>query len=86
MSEIVYSDTNVVTGDGVVSLPKSTQAVYFFNKTNNTIVEVELNGGPHRVLLPDVATHHHGYIVIPGNYGSFEIITANATVGVFAIG
>lgn len=85
-SHIVYSNTAVNSTANVVNIAQHTDAIYFLNKDYNGFVEIKLNGGPHTVVLPDINGHFHGYVVVPGDYTSFQILTAGANVAVYAVG
>lgn len=85
-SHIVYSNTAVTSTANTVSIGQHTDAIYFINKDYNDFVEIQLNGGPHKIVLPDINGHFHGYVVVPGDYTSFQVLTANATVAVYAVG
>lgn len=85
-SHIVYSNTAVTSANNTVSIGQHTDAIYLINVDYNGWVEVELNNGPHKVLLPDANGHAHAYVAVPGDYTSFRVITAGATVAVYAVG
>lgn len=84
-SHIVYSNVSVSSTAGQVNLGQHTDAIYFLNLDNSTNAQIKLNGGPHIVLIPH-SNHKMGYVTIPGDYTSFEIITASVSLAVFAIG
>lgn len=85
-SHIVYSNTAVTSTANTVSIGQHTDAIYFINKDYNDWVEIQLNGGPHKIILPDANGHVHNYVEIIGDYTSFRVLTAGATVAVYAIG
>lgn len=87
MSEghIVYSNTNLTTADGEQTISHHTKAIYLVNRDTNDWVEVKLNG-KHSVALPDSQGHVHNYLEVYGDYNTVEVITANAAIGVFAVG
>lgn len=85
-SHIVYSNTAVTSAANTVTIGQHTDAIYFINKNHNDFVEIKLNGGPHTIVLPDINGHYHGYVVVPGDYTSFQVMTAGATVAVYAVG
>lgn len=82
---IVYSTTGVTSADGAVSTNHHTDAIYFYNTDVNTNATIKLNGGPHTVLIPH-AVHGGGYTQVIGDFTKFEILTANVTLAVYAIG
>lgn len=84
---IVFSNTAVTSTSGtagVVSLNTHTSCILFYNTHPTTDVVVKLNGGPHQVIIPAVASGG-GYVRIEGDYTSFQIITASVTLGVYAV-
>jgi hypothetical protein len=83
MSEntLVYSNKNLVTADGAVSIGQHTSAVYAYNKGASD-VDIKLNGR-YTVLLPAESTE---YIEIAGDYTTIEVITAASAIAVFALG
>lgn len=85
MSQIVYSNTAVNSTHGVVELNHHTDEIAFMNKDYNHFVEIKLNGGPHIIVLPE-NSKNEDYIKIPGDYKTFEVLTATANVAVYAVG
>lgn len=81
---IVYSNTALATADGAESITHHTYAIYMISLSNND-VEVKLNG-KHSVLVPARNDHGHGYVVVPGDYNTIEVITSSSTIAVYAIG
>lgn len=81
---VVYSSTGVTSAANTVNTNHHTYAIYFWNNDVNTDAVIKLNGGPHQVVLPHGNNHH--YVCIPGDYTSFQVMTANVTVSVYAIG
>lgn len=84
-SHIVYSSTSVSSTAGLVQLGQHTDAIYFLNLDNSTNAEVRLNGGPHVIIVPH-SNHKMGYVKVPGDYTSFQILTASVPLAVFAVG
>ena len=82
---IVFSG-EFTDGDGEVSIGQHTYAIYVGAKETNHWIELKLNGGPHIVWIPDDQSHTHKYIHIPGDYTSFEVLTASSTIALYAIG
>jgi hypothetical protein len=76
-----YSDT-----DQVVSISQHTSALYVAAKDTTSWIELKLNGGPHVVWVPPSATDTSTYMCIPGDYVSFEVLTAGSKVVVYAVG
>lgn len=83
---LVYTNINLTDSAGVVNFAHHTTAVYIANRETNSWVDVKFNGGPHIVSVPDVQGHSHGYVCIPGDYTSIQVITAGGAVAVYAIG
>ena len=83
MSEgtLVYSNKNLVTADGAVSIGQHTSEIYVYNKGASD-VDIKLNG-LYTVLIPAESTE---YVEIGGDYTSIEVITASSAVSVFALG
>lgn len=84
-SHIVYSNVSVSSTAGEVTLGQHTDAIYFLNLDNSTNAQVKLNGGPHIILIPH-SNHKMGYVKIPGDYTSFQIMTTSVSLSVFAVG
>lgn len=82
---IIYSG-EIDDTDGVVTLPGHTYEIYLINKDYNGWVQVKLNGGPHNVFLPDAQGHSHPYVKVPGDYTKVQVMTAGATIAIYAIG
>jgi hypothetical protein len=80
-STLVYSNKNLVTADGAVSIGLHTSEIYVYNK-NGTDVDIKLNG-KYTVLIPAESTE---YVGIDGDYTTIEVVTANSAVAVFALG
>lgn len=78
---LVYSNSNLVTADGVVNFGQHTGAVYVHNKGASD-VDIKLNG-KYIVLLPAESTE---YLEIGGDYTTIEVVTAASAVAVFALG
>lgn len=85
MSHMVYSNLAVTSVDGEVNIGHHTDAIYFLNMNLNDHVTIELNGGPHRIILRK-HDKSHDYSEFIGDYKTFKVITASATVAVYAIG
>jgi len=79
---IIYSNTAVTSAANTVSINGHTSCIHFLNLDNSTNAVVELNGGPHRVVVPA----GKNYIEVKGDYTKFQVITANVSVAVYAIG
>jgi hypothetical protein len=80
---VVYSSTGVTSAANTVSLNRHTYAICFWNNDASTDAVIKLNGGPHQVAIPSDSKE---YVCIPGDYTTFQVMTANVTVSVYAIG
>lgn len=83
---LVYSNTAITSASGVVNFGHHTSAVFILNldATNDAVIKLNnqyLLNIPH---TPNQATR--AYVKIPGDYTEMQVITANITVSVFAIG
>lgn len=83
---LVYSNTAITSASGAVSFGHHTSAVYILNTDATLDAVVKLNNQysiniPH---TPNQATR--AYVKVPGDYTQLEVITANITVSVFAVG
>jgi hypothetical protein len=83
---IVYSNGNLTTEDGEISIMQHTSEVYIANFDKSNWIEVKLNGGPHSVWVPPAPTDGHTYMKVPGDYVKLQVITANSAVRVYAVG
>lgn len=79
---VIYSSTAVTSAANTVSINGHTTCIHFLNLDNSTNAVVELNGGPHQVVIPA----GKNYVEVEGDYTKFRIVTANVSVAVFAIG
>lgn len=80
---LIYSDTDVTSAAGVVSIGRHTDLVSFLNTHATIGAEVKLNGGPHTVLIPPGFV---GYTEVHGDFVKFEIMTADVTLAVMVFG
>ncbi len=84
---IVFSNTAVTSTSGtsgVVSTNGHTKCIHFYNTHATTNATVKLNGGPHQVVIPAIASGG-GYVEIEGDYTSFQIETSGVTLAVYAV-
>jgi hypothetical protein len=83
MSEntLVYSNTNIVTADGVVNIGQHTGAIYVYNKGAGDVT-IKLNER-YSVLIPAESTE---YVEVQGDYTTIEVVTSASAVAVFALG
>jgi len=83
---LVYSNTAITSLNGVINFNHHTSCVYILNTDVTLDATIKLNNIysiniPH---TPNQATR--AYVKIPGDYTQMEVLTANITVSVFAIG
>lgn len=86
MSEdtMVYSNPTVTSADGVISIGRHTSEIGFMNQSND-FAEIKLNE-KFTVKIGHGQTEAHFYNVFRGDYTKFEILTANVTISVYALG
>lgn len=82
---IIYSNTQLTSVANTVSTNGHTSCIYIMNNDANTNAVVELNEGPHTVLIPHAGKNHQ-YVHIPGDYTKIRVITTDVTLSVYAIG
>ena len=83
---LVFSNTSIASTDGVVSFNHHTSAVHVLNTNTTTNATVRLNG-VYSIVIPHIPSQSQGaYVCIPGDYTNIEVLTANVSVAVFAIG
>lgn len=83
-STLVYSNPDVSSVDGVVNISHHTDAIYFMNQSND-FCDIKLNGR-YIVKIGHGQQEAHFYNEIPGDYTTFQILTANANISVYAVG
>jgi len=79
---IVYSNAGVDSTANTVTLVGHTTSINFLNTHASTNAVIKLNGGPHQILIPA----NKDYVKVEGDYTQFQVVTANVTVAVFALG
>jgi hypothetical protein len=79
---IIYSNTAITSAANTVSINGHTSCIHFLNLDGSTNAVVELNGGPHRVVIPAAKN----WVEVEGDYTQFKVVTANVSVAVYAIG
>lgn len=83
---LVYANTGITSTNGVVSMGAHTNAIHVCNMNSTTDATVKLNG-QYSILLPHIPNQSFaGYVQIFGDYTTIEVLTANCTVAVYAIG
>jgi len=83
---LVYSNTGITSSSGVVNIGSHTNAIHLCNLNSTTSASVNLNGR-YTVLCPHTPSQSSArYIQIFGDYTTVEVLTANCTIALFAIG
>jgi hypothetical protein len=83
---LVYTDTSVISTDGLQSINRHTSAIYFWNQNSTTTAIVVLNGIYQVAIPPSPSAGSHVYHCIPGDYTTYQVSTASCTLSVYAIG
>jgi hypothetical protein len=83
---LVYSNTSINSTHGVVSIGQHTSAVYVVNLNKNDNLTIKLNEKYNVFLshVPNGAVHQ--YEKIPGDYTTIEVLTANTSIAIYAVG
>lgn len=83
---LVYSTTGVTSANGVISINQHTDCLRAANLNSTTDAVIKLNN-QYQVLLPHTPNQSYGnYIEICGDYTTVEVLTANCTIAMYAIG
>ncbi len=78
---LIFSNKNIFTADATVNIGLHTTSVFVHNKGESDI-DIKLNSF-FTVLIPAELT---GYMEIPGDYTTVEVVTATSSIAFFAIG
>lgn len=81
---MVFSMTDVTSANGVVSIGRHTSQIAFMNQ-GDTFATIRLNGR-FDVKLGHGQQEAHFYNVIDGDYTTFEVITNDDTLSMYALG
>lgn len=86
MSEqtLIFSMPDVTSADGVVHIGHHTSQIAFMNQGAD-FAEVKLNG-KFTIKIGHGQVEAHFYNIIDGDYTTFEVLTANTTVSMYALG
>ena len=86
MSEqtLVFSMPDVTSANGVVSIGQHTSQIAFMNQ-GTEFCEVKLNG-KYTIKIGHGQQEAHFYNTIDGDYTTFEVLTANTTLSMYALG
>lgn len=83
---LVYSNTGLTSVNSVVSIEHHTSCIYLMNISDSTDSTVKLNG-KYQVYVHHTPNQSSSrYIEIPGDYTTIEVLTANTTIAVYAVG
>lgn len=83
---LVYSSISLTPADGVVSIGQHTYAIFVCNLDKDEDTTVRLNGKYNIFLshVPNGAVHQ--YEKIPGDYTTIQVLTANTSIAIYAVG
>lgn len=81
---LVFSMPTATSGDGVVSIGRHTSQIAFMNQSSD-FADIKLNG-KYTVKIGHGQQEAHFYNTIDGDYTTFEILTSNVSVSVYALG
>lgn len=83
---LVYSNVSITPDDGVVNIGHHTSAIFVSNLDKDENTTIRLNGKYNIFLshVPNGAVHR--YEKIPGDYTTIEVLTANTSIAVYAVG
>lgn len=86
MSEqtMVFSMPDASSANGVVSIGHHTSQIAFMNQSND-FCDIKLNGR-YTIKIGHGQQEAHFYNTIDGDYTTFEILTANVAISVYALG
>lgn len=86
MSEqtMVFAMPDVDSTDGVISIGRHTSQIAFMNQASD-FCEIKLNG-KFTVKIGHGQQEAHFYNTIDGDYTTFQVLTANVTLSVYALG
>ena len=81
---MIFAMPNVTSADGVVHIGRHTSQIGFMNQSGD-FAEVKLND-QFTVKIGHGQVEAHFYNVFDGDYTTFEVLTANTTVSMYALG
>ncbi len=83
---LVYSNVSITPDNGVVNIGQHTSAIYVVNLNKDDDTTIRLNG-KYNIFLSHVPNGSvHQYEKIPGDYTTIQVLTANTSVAVYAVG
>lgn len=81
---MIFAMADATSADGVVNIGHHTSQIAFMNQSAD-FVDIKLNG-KFIITIGHGQQEAHFYNQIDGDYTTFEILTAGATVSVYALG
>jgi hypothetical protein len=81
---LVYSNPEVTSADGVIQLNHHTDSISFMSQSAD-FCDVKLNG-KFVVRIGHGQVEAHFYNTIEGDFTTFQILTVGVTLAVFAVG
>lgn len=81
---LVFSMPDVTSTDGEISIGRHTSQIGFMNQSAD-YAEVKLNG-KFTVKIGHGQNEAHFYNVFDGDYTKFQVLTANVTLSMYALG
>jgi hypothetical protein len=81
---MVFSMPDVTSADGRVSIGRHTSQIAFMNQSSD-FVEIKLND-KYTIKIGHGQQEAHFYNTIDGDYVSFQVLTANTTLSMYALG
>ena len=83
---LVYSNASITAANGVVDIGQHTSAIFVANLSKDTDIIIILNGKYNIFLshVPNGAVHQ--YEKIPGDYTTVQVLTANTSIAIYAVG
>lgn len=83
---LVYSTTGITSANSVVSIGQHTTCLKVANLNSATDAVIKLNS-KYEILIPHTPNQSYGnYVEICGDYTTVEVLTANCTIAMYAIG
>ena len=81
---LVFSMPDVTSADGVINIGHHTSQIAFMNQGAD-FAEVKING-KFIIKIGHGQVEAHFYNIIDGDYTTFEILTADTTISMYALG
>ena len=81
---MIFAMANVTSANGVVSIGRHTSQISFMNQGAD-FADIKLNG-TFTIKIGHGQVEAHFYNSIDGDYTTFEVLTANTTISMYALG